>query len=66
MPSNEVYKKFKKGELHSGGPKGPVVTNPKQEIAIYLSEKKNEAAHGGNYVSSGERHNPLAGKRRKK
>ncbi len=31
-------KKFKKGELHSGSKEGPVVTNPKQAIAISLSE----------------------------
>lgn len=28
---------FKAGELHSGSKKGPVVTNPKQAIAIGLS-----------------------------
>ena len=30
--------KFKMGTLHSGSPTGPVVTNPKQAIAISLSE----------------------------
>lgn len=30
--------KFSKGELHSGSKKGPVVSNPKQAIAIGLSE----------------------------
>lgn len=30
--------KFKSGELHSGSKKGPIVTNPKQAIAISLSE----------------------------
>ena len=30
--------KFKGGMLHSGSPKGPVVKNPKQAIAIALSE----------------------------
>jgi hypothetical protein len=30
--------KFKMGELHSGSKKGPIVTNPKQAIAISLSE----------------------------
>ena len=33
----KVMKEFKKGELHSGK-KGPVVKNPKQAIAIALSE----------------------------
>jgi hypothetical protein len=32
-----VMREFKKGELHSGK-KGPVVKNPKQAIAIALSE----------------------------
>jgi hypothetical protein len=30
--------KFKEGELHSGSKKGPIVKNPKQAIAISLSE----------------------------
>ena len=30
--------KFKEGTLHSGSPKGKIVTNPKQAIAIGLSE----------------------------
>ena len=30
--------KFKEGNLHSGSKKGPVVTNPKQAIAISLKE----------------------------
>ena len=30
--------KFKGGTLHSGSPTGPVVSNPKQAIAIALSE----------------------------
>jgi hypothetical protein len=31
--------KFGKGQLHSGSPKGPAVKNPKQAVAIMLSEK---------------------------
>lgn len=31
-------KLFKEGKLHSGSKKGPVVTSPKQAIAISLSE----------------------------
>lgn len=30
--------KFKEGKLHSGSKSGPVVTNPKQAIAISLNE----------------------------
>ncbi len=38
MRMKEEMHKFKEGELHSGSKKGPVVTNPKQAIAISLSE----------------------------
>jgi len=31
---------FKAGKLHSGSKKGPKVTNPKQAIAIAISESK--------------------------
>ena len=40
MPYNEVFDKFKKGQLHSGSKKGPVVKNRKQAVAIFLSEKE--------------------------
>jgi len=36
----KVVKEFEKGELHSGSKKGPVVTNPKQALAIGYSEAK--------------------------
>lgn len=35
-----VMHEFKEGELHSGSKKGPVVSNPKQAIAIALSEAR--------------------------
>ncbi len=35
---HEEMEKFREGKLHSGSEKGPVVTNPKQAIAIGLSE----------------------------
>ena len=35
-----VMEEFKKGALHSGSKKGPQVTNPKQAIAIALSEQR--------------------------
>lgn len=31
-------RKFKAGKLHSGSKTGPLVTNPKQAIAISMSE----------------------------
>jgi hypothetical protein len=40
-PKQKVKKemhKFGEGKLHSGSKKGPIVTNPKQAIAISLSE----------------------------
>jgi len=36
----KVMKEFKGGKLHSGSKKGPEVTNPKQAIAIALSEAR--------------------------
>ncbi len=34
----KVMHEFKEGDLHSGSKKGPVVKNPKQALAISLSE----------------------------
>jgi hypothetical protein len=34
----EEMHKFKEGKLHSGSKKGPIVSNPKQAVAIALSE----------------------------
>lgn len=34
----KVMNEFKEGKLHSGSKKGPIVSNPKQAIAISLSE----------------------------
>ena len=36
----KVMKEGKSGKLHSGSKKGPIVTNPKQMIAIALSESR--------------------------
>lgn len=36
----KVMEEFNKGELHSGSKKGPKVKNPKQAIAIALSEQR--------------------------
>lgn len=34
----KVMREFKRGKLHSGSMSGPKVTNPKQAVAIALSE----------------------------
>lgn len=36
----KVMHEYKEGKLHSGSKKGPKVTNPKQAIAIALSEAR--------------------------
>jgi hypothetical protein len=36
----KVMHEYKEGELHSGSKKGPIVRNPKQAIAIALSEAR--------------------------
>lgn len=36
----KVMKEFDEGKLHNGSKKGPVVTNPKQAVAIGYSEAK--------------------------
>lgn len=35
-----VMREFKKGKLHSGSKKGPIVRNPKQAVAIAYSEAR--------------------------
>lgn len=40
----KVMEEFKEGKLHSGSKKGPEVTNPKQAIAISLSEAREKGA----------------------
>jgi len=41
----KVMHEYKEGSLHSGSKKGPTVTNPKQAIAIGLSEARKQGAH---------------------
>lgn len=40
----KVMREFKEGELRSGSKKGPKVTNPKQAVAISLSEAREAGA----------------------
>ena len=42
----KVMHEFKTGKLHSGGKSGPVVKNPKQAIAIAMSEAKMKPKKG--------------------
>lgn len=37
---SKVMKEFKKGELHSGSKKGPIVKGSSQALAIALSESR--------------------------
>lgn len=64
MPSSEVLHKFKHHELHSGGPGGPVVHNRAQAIAIMMSEKRKEEAHGGHYPEGHRGHHHKRAKTR--
>ena len=45
----KVMGEFKRGKLHSGSKKGPIVKNKKQAMAIAMSEAKKgkKYAHGG-------------------
>jgi hypothetical protein len=68
MPSSEVFSKYKAGKLRSGG-SGKKVTNHAQAVAIFMSEKDNEAKHGGEYVSAPDaspRDNPVKNARKRK
>ena len=40
----KVMREYKEGKLHSGSKKGPQVKNPKQAIAIALSEARKTGA----------------------
>jgi uncharacterized membrane protein len=40
----KVMREYKEGKLHSGSKKGPKVKNPKQAIAIGLSEARKAGA----------------------
>jgi len=52
----KVMHEFGQGKLHSGSKKGPKVSNPKQAIAIALSEQRAaKKSHGGvEYIDKGK------------
>lgn len=50
-----VMGEFKRGQLHSGSDKGPKVTNPKQAVAIALSEQRKA---GGKAAGGAMKANP--------
>lgn len=66
MPFKSVKQemdKFEAGQLHSGSSKGPIVKNPKQAIAISLSEKRKAAGNTSGMFAgrrSGDASNPKA------
>lgn len=52
MPFDKVFAKFKARRLHSGGPEGPTVTNPRQARAIFMSERAKAQAGDPEYQAS--------------
>ena len=48
----KVMREYKAGKLHSGSKKGPVVKNPKQAMAIALSEARSVKKAAGGAVDS--------------
>lgn len=51
MPWDAVPGKWKAGQLHSGGPNGPVVKSRAQMVAILLSEKRKAAEGDAEYAA---------------
>ena len=54
MPAAEIMQDFKEGTLHSG-PGGPIVTKPKQAIAIKMSYLRKEHPHDRSLARSYKR-----------
>ena len=59
MPYDQVMKKWKGGELHSGSKSGPKVKSQAQAVAIMLSEKRK--AEGGKKEYKSRGHHAVAG-----
>jgi hypothetical protein len=60
----KVMGEFKRGDLHSGSAKGPIVKNPKQAMAIAMSEKKAAGYKDGGSAKKGEKSAKLVGMKR--
>lgn len=48
-------REFKAGTLHSGSKKGPKVKNPKQAIAIALSEQRQQHKSKNHFAARAEK-----------
>jgi len=67
MKIADVMEEFKKGKLHSGSKKGPLVKNPKQAIAIAFSETRRDVKKRKKRVKNGSStRNTKAKSKRKK
>lgn len=62
---SKVMGEFKSGALHSGSKKGPEVTNPKQAVAIALSEARKAGAKIPKKDEGGLMRGPTAEERRR-
>ena len=58
----KVMGEYKRGELHSGSKKGPLVKNPKQAMAIALSEARKSGAKIAKKAEGGLSDKELGGK----
>jgi len=47
MKIHKVMKEFGEGKLHSGSKRGPVVSSPKQAVAIGISEARRKGLKAG-------------------
>ena len=56
MPSSKVMSKWKAGKLRSGSKRGKKVKSHAQAVAIMLSERRKEKAHGGRYKDRKKQH----------
>ena len=48
-----VTREFKAGTLHSGSKRGPIVTSPRQKVAIMLASARKAAGKSRSYGARG-------------